>query len=168
MHKQRHGYLLGLGCNIDPFENFSSMVALLLAHFERFDISRILHIPPVGMNSQHFFLNAVAFIETDMPQDNLKDICNAIEMRLGRDREDPDRKHKDRPADLDILCSLTVPDGLNTPAREVTDEYFLYPLIDELFKFLSDQPLNSQIQNGTKIQVGSLSFGESATTIHRN
>lgn len=168
MHKQRHGYLLGLGCNINPFENFSSMIALLLEHFERFDISRILHIPPVGMNSQHFFLNAVAFIETDMPKDDLKDICNEVEIKLGRDREDPDRKHKDRPADLDILCSLTTPQNLKIPAREVTDEYFLYPLIDELFVFLSGEPLNTQIQRGTNIQVGSLSFGESATTIHRD
>lgn len=168
MSNKRNGYLLGLGCNIEPFENFSSMITMLLKEFESFDISRILHIPPVGMNSQHYFLNAVAFIETDMSQQNLKDICNTIEMKLGRDREDPARKHKDRPADLDILCSLTIPEDLNTPAREVTDEYFLYPLIDELFVFLSNKPLTHQIQTGTNIQVGQLSFGESATTIHRN
>ena len=168
MHKKRNGYLLGLGCNIAPFENFSQIIAQLLAHFASFDISRVLHIPPVGMNSQHDFLNAVIFIETDISKESLKDICNDIETTLGRDRADPDRKHKDRPADLDILCSLTVPDDLNTPARQVTDEYFLYPLIDELFLFLADKPITKSIQSGTAIQVGHLSFGDSATTHHHD
>ena len=90
MHKKRNGYLLGLGCNIAPFENFSQIIAQLLAHFASFDISRVLHIPPVGMNSQHDFLNAVIFIETDISKESLKDICNDIETTLGRDRADPD------------------------------------------------------------------------------
>ncbi len=164
----RNGYLLGLGCNIDPFENFSYLITLLLEEFESFDISRVLHIPPVGMNSQHYFLNAVAFIETDLSKNALKEICNAIEVKLGRDRNDPHRKHKDRPADLDILCPLHLPESLKLSAREITDEYFLYPLIDELFSFLNDHPLDNDIQSGTPLHAGNLSFGEAAATIYRN
>jgi 2-amino-4-hydroxy-6-hydroxymethyldihydropteridine diphosphokinase len=167
MTQQQNGYLLGLGSNIDPFDNFGQIINLLLNHFEKISLSRVLHIPPVGMNSQHHFLNAVAFIETAMPQGELKNICNQIEITLGRDRDDPDSKHKDRPADLDILACLRFPDDAKRTANSITDEYFLYPLIDELKAYITVEPCEIAIQKGSHVESGPLSFGETATTIYR-
>jgi len=168
MTQQQTGYLLGLGSNINPFDNFGQIAILLLEKFDHISISRVLHIPPVGMNSQHHFLNAVAFIETEMPEDELKNICNQIEVTLGRDRDDPDSKHKDRPADLDILACLRFPEDARRSANSITDEYFLYPLIDELKAFISAEPCEITLQQGSVVQSGPLSFGETATTIYRD
>lgn len=168
MSSEKSGYLLGLGSNIEPFENFAQITTMLLESFDNISMSRVLHIPPVGMNSQHYFLNAVAFIETDLKQDDLKYICNQIETALGRDRDDPDSKHKDRPADLDILAYLAFPQDATREASSITDEYFLYPLIDELKAFLNDRAVPAVIQKGAVINTGDLTFGETATTIYRN
>ncbi|MEC9314569.1 MAG: 2-amino-4-hydroxy-6-hydroxymethyldihydropteridine diphosphokinase, partial [Pseudomonadota bacterium] len=65
------GYLLGLGSNINPQQNFAAIVRHLLDHFDALHLSRVLHIPPVGMNSHRDFLNAVAFLETDIPEAEL-------------------------------------------------------------------------------------------------
>lgn len=163
----RRGYLLGIGSNLSPESNIADIIDALLEQFSSLAISRVLRIPPVGMNSQHDFLNLAAFIETDLDSESLKAFCNGLEVRLGRDRHDPASKTKDRPADLDILLHIENDDDFNTPANQITDEYFLYPLIDELLAFLSDQPLSLR-QPGTAIQLGALTFGESATTIYRD
>lgn len=162
------GYLLGLGSNIEPFENFAQIVTQLLKSFEKISISRVLHIPPVGMNSQYYFLNAVAFIETAMQQDDLKQICNQIEVTLGRDREDPDSKHKDRPADLDILAYFAFPRDITRAANNITDEYFLYPIIDEIKAYLSNKPCETTLPQGATVTMDNLTFGKAATTIYRD
>jgi 2-amino-4-hydroxy-6-hydroxymethyldihydropteridine diphosphokinase len=161
------GYLVGIGSNIDPDENISKIIALILDYFPCLHLSRVLRIPPIGMNSHRDFLNMVIFIETDMLEKALKNICNDIEIQLGRDRNDPARKIKDRPADLDILTAAKFPQDKTRSAAEITDEYFLYPLIDELAAYLSDAEDHPQ-QLGVTINIDELSFGQTATTIHRN
>jgi len=167
MTQTRTGFLLGIGSNINPDENLSQIIALLFEHFPVFHLSRILRIPPIGMNSHRDFLNTVVFIETEMAENDLKQICNNIEIKLGRDREDPARKMKDRPADLDILTAATFPDDKERSAANITDEYFIYPLIDELFAYLSGSEYSAQ-QQGVTLEIGALSFGQTATTIHRD
>lgn len=161
------GYLLGLGSNIDPHRNMGEMVVELLAHCSYFSISRVIDIPPVGMNSRRNFLNAVAYIETPLDAKALKSLCNAIEIHLGRDRSDPHSKFKDRPADIDILCVRSRAEIISKTSSEITDEYFLYPVLNELQAFLAGQDLPT-IQPGELIQIGDSAFGETATTIDRN
>ncbi len=161
------GYLLGIGSNLSPYPHIGKIMAALIAHFPTIAVSRVLSIPPIGMNSQYDFLNLVAYIETDWEQTQLKAVCNQIETTLGRDRNDPDRKAKDRTADLDILLHLQTSDDFSLAANQITDEYFLYPLIDELFAYLSHRP-NTLHQTGVIIQHDGLTFGEAATTINRN
>lgn len=168
MRKLAGGYLLGLGSNIDPDKNFAGMVRLLLKCFDHLHLSRVLHIPPVGMNSHHYFLNAVAFIETEMNETELKNICNQIEITLGRDRCDPNSKQKDRPADLDILAYFRQTEDWQRSASSITDEYFLYPLINDLRAYLIGDISVPVIQPGTEVKTDGLTLGEAATTIHRN
>lgn len=169
MGKLAGGFLLGLGSNINPDQNFATIVRLLLRCFEPVHLSRVLHIPPVGMNSHHYFLNAVAFIETKHTEAELKSVCNQIEIALGRDRCDPDSHLKDRPADLDILAYFpSAEDWQQRSTSSITDEYFLYPLIDELKAYLTGKTTAPALQPGTLVKTDGLTFGETATTIYRD
>jgi len=165
--KQRQGYLLGLGCNIGPQDNMAAMVTALVSEFKALDISRVLKIPPVGMNSHRDFLNTIVFVETDLPQPELKTFCNQIEINLGRDRSDPLSKTKDRPADIDILRTLNLPEEADIAVSNITDEYFLYPIIRELLSYLNDTAEVTPPE-GVLIETPDLRFGETATTIHWN
>lgn len=167
MSASQSGYLLGIGSNIEPHQNITHIIQCLLAAFPTLIVSRVLELPPIGMNSQHDFLNIVVFIETDSPELELKTICNTIEIQLGRDRNDPHRKTKDRTADLDILATLQLPDDAERPAHTITDEYFLYPLIDEIVAYLTKKPIEL-LQKGVTLSVDDLSFGQSATAINWN
>jgi len=167
MNAPQTGYLLGIGSNLNPQHNIGQIIALLLRHFAQIKLSRVLSIPPIGMNSHHDFLNVVLFIATDLSETDLKAICNTIETTLGRDRTDPDRKIKDRPADLDILTKVQFPDDYDRPVNNITDEYFLYPLLQELAAYLSNKQYSLQ-QAGVDITVDNLRFGQTATTIYRN
>lgn len=163
----RHTYILGLGSNIHPVENMALMVKALLPHIDCITLSRVLTTPPVGMNSHRHFLNAVAHIECVSTPDQLKTITNQIECEMGRDRSDPDKKHKDRPADIDILCYGSLAEFLQKPASTITDEYFLYPLIEELLAHLADDSYENMPQ-GVKIDFAGLLFGEAPTAIYRD
>ena len=168
MKKIRSGYLLGIGSNINPPVNIAQIIALLLDNFSTISLSRILKIPPVGIiNSSNDFLNTVIFAETNITERNLKNICNNIEIKLGRDHNDPIKKIKARTADLDILAITTFPNDKDRPAASMTDEYFLYPLINELFAFLSESAYPIR-QPGVSINIENITFGQTATTIHRN
>lgn len=167
MSRSLTGYLLGIGSNIEPNINIAQIIHQLLHHFPQLILSRVLKIPPIGMNSQRDFLNIVVFVETEISETTLKTFCNDIEIKLGRDRTDPTRKTKDRPADLDILTKMHFPDDFNRPVRDITDEYFLYPLLEEIIAYLSLSHY-SALQAGVEITIDDLTFGQTATTIDRN
>jgi len=167
MSEVQSGYLLGIGSNIDPHANIAKIIRLLLAKLPKLAISRVLSIPPIGMNCRRDFLNVVVFIETDMTEEALKAICNDIEISLGRDREDPERKTKDRTADLDILSKACFPEDGQRPASTITDEYFLYPLLEEMNAYLSKQDFLIE-QAGVAISIDGSTFGQAATTIYGN
>ena len=161
------GYLLGIGSNLSPHQNIGAIITMLLKHFSSLTLSRVINIPPVGMKSTHNFLNVVVFIETAHNPSELKTVCNDIETRLGRDRQDPASKIKDRPADLDILCPIGSKEDFLRPANNITDEYFLYPLVEEICHYLTHQTYSAR-QKGVLIEINSLTFGQSATTINRD
>lgn len=167
MSDRHSGYLLGIGSNIEPQANIAKIIHLLLGQLPRLSLSRVLKIPPIGMNSRRDFLNVVVFIETEMMETELKAICNDIEITLGRDRLDPTRKSKDRTADLDILTKAVFPDDGNRLVNSITDEYFLYPLLEEINAYLSNRNYSPK-QAGETITVDDLTFGQTATTIDRD
>lgn len=167
MNEVRAGYLLGIGSNIEPESNIAEIIRLLLVQLPQLSLGRVLKIPPIGMNSQRDFYNLVVFIETAMTELELKAICNDIEITLGRDRNDPARKTKDRTADLDILTKAVFPEDGGRVVSSITDEYFLYPLIEEMNAYLSNRDYSPQ-QAGVAITIDGLTFGQAPTTIHGN
>ena len=98
----RRLFLCTMGANIAPEANFAKarerLKALGQAHY-----SRAIYTQPVAMQSDLQFLNAVFLIDTQLTREQLKQQFNAIEIALGRDRDDPLSSQKDRPMDLDIL-----------------------------------------------------------------
>lgn len=100
-------YYLSIGTNIHPKENAVAIVKALCLAFENVTLYPFICTSPEDMTSQNSFLNSVAIITSP---NNIKDIkltLNRIETNLGRDRQDPDRSTKDRPADIDILSQST-------------------------------------------------------------
>lgn len=65
--------------------------------------SRLYESEPWGFKSEHWFLNQVVILSTEMSPDDLMDTLLAIEMELGRDRTTPHEGYVSRPIDLDIL-----------------------------------------------------------------
>jgi 2-amino-4-hydroxy-6-hydroxymethyldihydropteridine diphosphokinase len=167
MNHPQTGFLIGIGSNIKPEQNISLIIQALMTRFSKMTMSSIVKIPPIGMTSQHEFLNLVVFIETLLSEHDLKQHCNTIEIELGRDRTDPDRKMKDRPADLDILASVTYPHDSSRSLTSITDEFFLYPLIDEITDFITHKkPI--ELDNTHRLSVNGLTLGQAATTIYSN
>ena len=65
--------------------------------------SRLYESEPWGFKSEHWFLNQVVVLDTEMSPDDLMDALLAIEKELGRDRTTPHEGYVSRPMDLDIL-----------------------------------------------------------------
>ncbi|WP_292755110.1 hypothetical protein, partial [Methylophaga sp. UBA4502] len=70
-----------------------------------------------------------------------------------------------RPADIDILKQLSLPEEADIAVSSITDEYFLYPIIRELLSYLTDTAEVTP-PAGVLIQTSELRFGETATTIY--
>ena len=129
---------ISLGSNIVPEENFRLMLGALHALSPRLAVSRVIRTEPVGMPSSAQFLNGVVRLQTRLTPAALKEALVAIELRLGRDRDDPLSKAKDRVADLDILFCL--PEEANIiSAESLPSESYVRPLLLELLATLGYQ-----------------------------
>lgn len=104
------GYLLGIGSNIDPQRNALRIVDCLRQRFGEIVLSGFHETAPVGMDSDHRFINFCAFVTTLLEPRACKQACVEIEVMLGRDRAHPASKTRDRTADIDLLVRVG-PDG---------------------------------------------------------
>lgn len=94
---------LSLGTNIDPENNAVNMVKKLCQEFGNVMIYPFVYTKAVHMDHPSVFINSLALIDTQYSKEKLKSILNTIEEELGRDRNDPLKSIKDRPADIDII-----------------------------------------------------------------
>ena len=117
-------YLCSLGSNIEPELHFSRAKHYLAKLADELEFSRDIATQPVGMKTNHPFLNALFILETALTPSALKAEFNQIEVLLGRDRSDPLCSVKDRPIDIDILGKLAdkpeVPDYLQQLLPDLT------------------------------------------------
>ncbi|WP_425060842.1 2-amino-4-hydroxy-6-hydroxymethyldihydropteridine pyrophosphokinase [Sporomusa carbonis] len=98
---------LGLGSNISGNnntreENIAGAIKLLSNHpcITVTKISSLYETEPVGLKEQPSFLNAVIAIETDLPPQELLDVCLSVERQMGRVRE---VRWGPRNIDIDLL-----------------------------------------------------------------
>ena len=157
------GYLLGIGSNVAPEHNVPAVLRALLALSPQLYVSRVVQTSPEGMQSTHDFLNLVVLVATELSAAELKAATNRIEERLGRDREAPDRKIRDRPADIDLLTPISTARKSTLP---IIKENYLRPLAEELLDYLQQRPLRAPSGIVTPIRLDELQLGETPTAIY--
>ena len=146
-------YLCGLGSNIRPEANLPHAVAELVLHYGTIWLSPVIRTRPVGMTTQHTFLNALAAFTCELSPEALKLELNALEERLGRDRSHPLSRYADRPIDVDIL---EVSAQHHFTGSDIEESYYR-----ALFR-------GNHAQAGVALALGGQPLGQAPTTIHRN
>lgn len=96
-------YFCSLGSNIDPATNVCRAIEAVVTQVAPLTLSPLIQTEPHGMQSAQPFYNALFWFESTQDAIAIKQLFNRIEEALGRNRNDPDKKTKDRPIDLDIL-----------------------------------------------------------------
>jgi 2-amino-4-hydroxy-6-hydroxymethyldihydropteridine diphosphokinase len=90
---------------------------------------------PVGMNSEHWFINAAGLLTTTLSPESLLNQLLAIEHEFGRRRNPEVQGHQDRTLDLDLLlyddCILET-SRLRIPHPEMHARLFVLAPLTEL------------------------------------
>lgn len=145
-------YLCGIGSNIDPERNLPAAVVELVARFGPVSLSAVIRTAPRGMESDRWFLNALAVFHCELPPDRVKARLNRLEESMGRDRSDPLSAIRDRPIDIDILEVRQRP---AFTGEQVTEDYY--------HQLLADQPADPQ-----RVWLQGQPLGQAPATIHRD
>lgn len=133
MEKPQQGFI-GLGSNLGD-----GQANLLLAWQRLGEVAGISLIrlsspyrtAPVGMDTEHWFTNAVGEITTTLPPNELLAAMLAIEAELGRDRT----LSRDRPVDLDLLYYgdlMINSQALTVPHPRIAERLFVLAPLTEL------------------------------------
>jgi 2-amino-4-hydroxy-6-hydroxymethyldihydropteridine diphosphokinase len=161
------GYFVAIGSNLSPERHVPAVIAALLDRFGRIWLSSIIRTAPFGMRSDNAFLNAVCFIPTEQASDELKRYLVRLEEMLGRDRSDPDKKLKDRAADLDILF----PDsgGVLSNQTRPPEEPYIRPVYQELaahFDLIPGPADSPEQQQTSSLELAGERLGEHPVELH--
>lgn len=143
-------YYLSLGSNILPEENSVNMIRALLEEFTEGVFYPFIYTQPEDIDSQNVFLNSLAVIFSHKTPEEFKGILNNIETKLGRNRKDPDKSIKDRPADIDIL---SIHDRYDTHIFDAAEEIYISDII-------------SNSVSRADLQIYGLPSTQGPTTIH--
>lgn len=121
----QRGFILGIGTNIDPERNALRILDRLVFTFGRLLVSRTYYTDPVGMISARRFINYCVFAPTELDPIRCKAACVEIEIQLGRNRADSQKKTADRTADIDLLAQI--PGEALCAERIAGNDYLLQP-----------------------------------------
>lgn len=164
-------FFVGLGSNIQPERYVPAMIEALLVVSPTVALSRVVKTQPVGLQTEHYFLNLCARVEVETGRSAvwLKDYFNQVEERLGRNRRDPARKHRDRVADLDILFSMSS-QSQQVATGVVPAEPYIRPLLLELIHFLQLECalVTPKLSAGIPLSLDNQPFGTKPTFLKRN
>ena len=161
-----HGYVLGIGSNIEPEKNVPRIVDQLISEFGMILISRFHETAPVGMHTDRLFINFCVFARTTFEPAACKAACTNIEVKLGRDRTHPCRKTRDRAADIDVLARLHV-DGSRIQLQETPD--YLAEAAAEIYAILSPGwPVPVARGHVRTLTVGNLQLGHAPAAVDRD
>ena len=161
-------YFIGVGCNIEPEVNVPAILSRLLEDFGQISISRLCFTEPVGMKSDQLFVNFVVLLRSELEPAQIKSYCNKVEHDFGRDRSDPNRKHLDRRADLDIVytCRHGHLQQNDLLVDDICDEQFLIPIFQELVDYLSNKTVQPAKHELLHCELGGSVVGQMPTTIN--
>lgn len=96
---------LSLGSNLEPRqEHLTRAISLLTKELGApTRVSTFLETAPWGFSSPHYFLNAAAMWQTNVPPDTLLRLTQRIERLLGRTKKSHNKHYADRTIDIDII-----------------------------------------------------------------
>lgn len=96
-----HIAIIGIGSNIDPEKNISSMIKILEKEVKVVKVSSLMKTKPIGIKNQPDFTNGAVKLKTPFDKQELTLLLKSIEDRLGRDRSVA--KFGPRIIDLDLV-----------------------------------------------------------------
>jgi 2-amino-4-hydroxy-6-hydroxymethyldihydropteridine diphosphokinase len=137
-----HCAFIGLGSNLGNSRSLLQGAWQALGQHSSINLQALsspYRTQPVGMESEHWFINAVGQLETSLSPEALLDLLLATEQQFGRMRY-PERKgHQDRTLDLDLLLFAD-------KILETTSLTLPHPAMHErLFVLVPLAELNSQL-----------------------
>jgi 2-amino-4-hydroxy-6-hydroxymethyldihydropteridine diphosphokinase len=122
---------LSLGSNVEPARHLRAAIDALRSRFGDVVVSPVYRTPAVGFDGPAF-LNAAAFLDSDLEPQPLNDWLHALEDAHGRDRSGP--RFGDRTLDIDIVLfddRILEGDGhLRIPRPDLKHAFVLRPLAD--------------------------------------
>ena len=132
-----HTAYIGLGSNLGHSRSLLRDAWKSLAQYPDIKtqtLSSPYRTQPVGMESKHWFINAVGQLSTNLTPEALLDILLETELRFGRVRHPEQEGYQDRTLDLDLLlydnCIMQT-DRLVLPHPAMHERLFvLIPLAD--------------------------------------
>ena len=161
-----HTTFVGIGSNLQPQDNIPFALRTLLTQFPILHVSTIIQTVPVGMvKTDNQFLNLCVCFESDWEPKRIKQFFDEIEVEQGRNRNDPNRKIKDRPIDLDIMFQLSHSQKMIEAEMIPSEPYTQLPLLNLLDYLEVSHPLKSAELVGVPLWVSGQSIGLEPTTI---
>jgi len=94
-------YIIGVGSNINPYENITAARRLLTDDYQDLRSSTLVQTAPLGDTSQADFVNGAFLFNSSLDRDSLKKHLLNIEKKLQRIRTA--NKNGPRTIDLDII-----------------------------------------------------------------
>ncbi|RUO40548.1 hypothetical protein CWE15_07285 [Aliidiomarina taiwanensis] len=150
-------YYLSLGSNVEPERHLGQTLRTLSQEFGPLLVLPVVQTEPCNMDSPHAFLNTLVILQSGLDWQPLKQYFNRLEEKAGRDRSDPERAHKDRPLDIDIMAHST---QLSLAPFHASTEPYCLASVQALQENTSKAPC-------VGLRVGSKTLsGHSAATVH--
>lgn len=160
-------YFLGLGSNLAPYTHVPQMLRALMQLTSQLHVGRVLETAPIAVAGNSFLNVPVSFASSLAPA-TLKQVCNAIEVAFGRDRDDPASKVKSRSADLDLL--FWVDEAATEIAPEqLPREPYMRPMLLELLACLGLETTAElpDLPAGVPVGLHGLAVGRAPATLTR-
>ena len=139
---------IGIGSNLgDPIRNCNLAIRAMAADRRNriIQISPFYRTEPVGKKDQHWFVNAVAALETCRSPRGLLDFLQTIEREMGRERRE---KWGPRIIDLDLLFyddQVIQTEGLVIPHPRLHERRFVLAPLRDIAPDLRHPLLNKPI-----------------------
>jgi 2-amino-4-hydroxy-6-hydroxymethyldihydropteridine diphosphokinase len=120
---------LGIGSNIDPYNNLTSCLDTLLLHFNDMSMSSVFQSEAVGYEGSPY-LNMVVGVETAQSLREILAFVKDTEKKHGREPDQPSLS--ETTLDIDVLTfgqMVGEEEGITLPREEIlTNAFVLWPL----------------------------------------